>query len=138
MPRKPHEQPKPESMLRSMQEDFHWWTPSGPQSYHPRMKVLRLLVCLSLLSSAQLALAADPVNRCKGPDGRITLTERPCGDPATERSIQQPARITVEQIEAEDIFRAREMAKQDGAPFDASGVTDSRALPRASLTDPAR
>ena len=102
------------------------------------MKSLRLFVCLSLVSTTQLTLAADQVNRCKGPDGRITMTDRPCGDPATERSPPDSRQATVEQIPAEDIFRAREMARRDGTPSDMSGVSDSRDISRASLADPAR
>jgi hypothetical protein len=102
------------------------------------MKSPRLFVCLFLVSATQIALAADQVNRCKGPDGRITMTDRPCGDPAMERIPEHPRQVTAEEIQAEDIFRAREMAKKDGTPSDLSGVTDSRELSRASLADPAR
>ncbi|MGJ7506507.1 hypothetical protein [Variovorax sp. GT1P44] len=80
------------------------------------MNALRLLVILAVVGAAQSAIA-DPVNHCKGPDGRMTVTDRPCGDPATERSVQQQPRIVVEQIQAEDIFRARDMVRRDGSPY---------------------
>ena len=102
------------------------------------MKPPRLLACLALFSTTQFALAAGPVNRCEGPDGRITMTDRPCGDPAMERSPQHPRQVTAEEIQVEDIFRAREMAKKAGTPSDMSGVTDRGDISRARLADPVR
>ncbi len=93
-------------------------------SYDHRMNALRLLVALAVVGAAQSALAADPVNHCKGPDGRMTITDRPCGDPATERSVQRPTLI-VEQIQAEDIFRAREMVRRDGSALSSPELTQS-------------
>lgn len=90
------------------------------------MNALRLLVTLAVVGATQSAMA-DPVNHCKGPDGRTTLTDRPCGDPATERSVQQPTRIIVEQIQAEDIFRAREMVRQDGSPYSSPELVKAEA-----------
>jgi hypothetical protein len=87
---------------------------SMARSYDRRMNALRLLISLALVGATQFAVAAEPVNHCKGPDGRMTMTDRPCGDPATERGAQ-PNRIVVEQLQAEDIFRARDMMLRDGS-----------------------
>ena len=85
------------------------------------MKALRLLLGLAVFGASAFALA-EPVNHCKGADGRTTLTDRPCGDPSTERAVGQPT-LVVEQIQADDIFRARALVRQDGSALEPPATT---------------
>lgn len=79
------------------------------------MNTLRLLVGVILVSVLQPSAFADQVNFCRDANGRQTMTDRPCGDPSITRSQgQRPSQIVVEQIQADDIFRARTMIRENG------------------------
>ncbi|MGO4395210.1 hypothetical protein AB4Z46_28015 [Variovorax sp. M-6] len=92
------------------------------------MNTLRLLICLAGIAATQFVFA-DQVNHCKDSYGRVTMTERPCGDPATERNQRQPPQIAVDQIQAEDIFRARALSRE-GRPPASPELIDSRGIPQ--------
>jgi hypothetical protein len=61
------------------------------------------------------------------------MTERPCGNPATEAGSRQPIKIEVENIQADDIFRARGKVSRTGHPLSAAEAADLRLdLPNAA------
>jgi len=92
------------------------------------MKLSRTLLCLALIGAAPMAFAADQVRRCKDASGHTYLTDRLCGDPATDRSGQRPPQIAVDQIQAEDIFRSRAGGEPTTPPPPA--YMDTRDMPR--------
>lgn len=89
---------------------------------------LRFLICFAVVGATQPAIA-DQVNRCKDPNGRIYMTERPCGNPATERHNRRPAQISADEVDAKEIFNARSISR-DGRPPASPDLIDSRGIPR--------
>ena len=84
-------------------------------AYHAAMNTLRLLIGIAMVGAIHHPAFADQVNLCKDANGRQTMTDRPCGDPSITRSQgQRPAQIIVEQIQADDIFRARTKIRENG------------------------
>ncbi|MDM0116438.1 hypothetical protein QTI66_30285 [Variovorax sp. J22R133] len=66
-----------------------------------------LLAWLAFAAVATQAAQAQTVNKCKLPDGSTMMTERPCGDPATERRNHRPADVSAAEINADEMFSAR-------------------------------
>lgn len=93
-----------------------------------RMNQKRLLGFIALLGVSQVILAG-PVNKCKLPDGRVMMTDRPCGDPATERRRERHAQGSADEIDADEIFSARK--KIGKAPL-SPGLIDSHGNPPAT------
>ena len=99
------------------------------------MNLPRTLLCLALIGAAFNAFAADPVRRCKDASGHVYLTDRLCGDPATDQSGRRPPQIAVDQIQADDIFRARANGAPPTPPT--PEFMDTRDMPRGSDPAPA-
>jgi hypothetical protein len=100
----------------------------GVQPYHLSMNLSRVLICIAAISATQCVFA-EKVNKCKDSSGHIFMTDRLCGDPATEQSSRQPSQIVVDQIEAEDVFRSRGESRDDRPPASPEFM-NSRDIPR--------
>lgn len=102
------------------------------------MNTLRLLIGVSAIAVAQVGWAG-PVNKCTDVRGQVVMTERPCGNPATEAGSRQPIKISVESIQADDIFRARKKLNRTGHPLSNSEAADLRPdPPRPAARDTSR
>jgi hypothetical protein len=91
------------------------------------MKPSLLFVFIAMLAFSQGALA-DKVNKCKDSSGRSYMTERPCGDPATEHNHHQSTGVPASEVEAKEIFGAR---KEINRPPASPELIDSRGIPAA-------
>jgi len=88
------------------------------------MSLTHAIIWLAIAGAPAMALAKD-VNKCKQPDGRVIMTERPCGDPATERHHNRPAQDAANEISAGEVFSAR---KKIGNPPRSPELIDSRGI----------
>ena len=97
----------------------------GTPPYHYKMKPSLLFICIAVLAASQGAFA-EKVNRCKDSSGRTYMTERLCGDPATEHNHLQSAHVAADEVEAKGIFSARkEINRAPASPE----LIDSRGIP---------
>lgn len=88
------------------------------------MSLTHAMIWLAIASAPAMALAKD-VNKCKQPDGRVIMTDRPCGDPATERHHKRPAQDAANEINAGEVFSAR---KKIGESARSPELIDSRGI----------
>jgi hypothetical protein len=96
------------------------------------MKPSLLFICIAVLAASQGAFAGK-VNRCKDSSGRTYMTERPCGDPATEHNHHQSTGVAATEVEAKEIFGAR---KEINRPPASPELIDSRGIPGADDPSP--
>jgi hypothetical protein len=97
------------------------------------MSPSRLFICIAVVAASQ-SVFAGKVNKCKDPSGHTYMTERPCGDPATEYNHHQSTHVAAGEVEAKEVFSAR---KKINRPPASPELIDSRGIPGAADHPPA-
>jgi hypothetical protein len=92
------------------------------------MKPSLLFICIAVSVASQGAFAGK-VNKCKDSSGRTYMTERPCGDPATEQNHLRSTHVAADEVQAKGIFSAR---KEINRPPASPELIDSRGIPGAA------